>query len=162
MGAWVVRSRLNGRWVAERCQLLLCMPRAPPLLALLSHMERSRGLRRGRNLHGGARRPHLLPGGRPHAVAAAVRRRRRRRCACAWRAGLRCTGLGWLGRHARRAHSTARTAADAAPLRHCLACRHLRRLLVELLAVAKASRGKEEWGLDLSPVGEDFDPEAEL
>ena len=39
---------------------------------------------------------------------------------------------------------------------------HRHRLLVELLAVAKASRGKEEWGLDLSPVGEDFDPEAEL
>lgn len=38
--------------------------------------------------------------------------------------------------------------------------RHLRRLLVELLAIAKASKGKEEMELDLSPVGEEFDPEA--
>ena len=41
-------------------------------------------------------------------------------------------------------------------------CRHLRKLLVELLAIARATRGKEELALDLSPVGEDFDPEAEL
>ncbi|PRW39334.1 2-dehydro-3-deoxyphosphooctonate aldolase 1 [Chlorella sorokiniana] len=40
--------------------------------------------------------------------------------------------------------------------------RHLRKLLVELLAIARATRGKEELTLDLSPVGEDFDPEAEL
>ncbi|PSC67650.1 2-dehydro-3-deoxyphosphooctonate aldolase [Micractinium conductrix] len=38
--------------------------------------------------------------------------------------------------------------------------RHLRRLLLELIAVAQASKGKEELSLDLSPVGEDFDPEA--
>jgi hypothetical protein len=31
---------------------------------------------------------------------------------------------------------------------------------VELLDIAKASKGKEEIALDLSPVGEDFDPEA--
>jgi hypothetical protein len=36
--------------------------------------------------------------------------------------------------------------------------RHLRRLLVELLEVAKASKGKQGFDLDLSPVGEDFDP----
>lgn len=36
--------------------------------------------------------------------------------------------------------------------------RHLRRLLVELLEVAKASKGKQAFDLDLSPVGEDFDP----
>lgn len=38
--------------------------------------------------------------------------------------------------------------------------RHLRRLLQELIAIAKATRGAEEWDLDLSPVGDDFDPEA--
>ena len=38
-------------------------------------------------------------------------------------------------------------------------CRHLRRLLVELLAIAGASRGKEDFHLDLSPIKEeDFDP----
>ncbi|KAI3431561.1 hypothetical protein D9Q98_004610 [Chlorella vulgaris] len=36
--------------------------------------------------------------------------------------------------------------------------RHLRRLLVELLEVAKASKGKQAFDLDLSPVGEDFEP----
>lgn len=37
--------------------------------------------------------------------------------------------------------------------------RHLRRLLVELLAIAGASRGKEDFHLDLSPIKEeDFDP----
>jgi hypothetical protein len=36
--------------------------------------------------------------------------------------------------------------------------RHLRRLLEELLAIAKATRGKEDFSLDLSPVGQDFDP----
>lgn len=41
-------------------------------------------------------------------------------------------------------------------------CRHLRKLLVELLAIARATHGKEELTLDLSPVGDDFDPEAEL
>ncbi|KAI7837884.1 hypothetical protein COHA_008371 [Chlorella ohadii] len=40
--------------------------------------------------------------------------------------------------------------------------RHLRKLLVELLAIARATHGKEELTLDLSPVGDDFDPEAEL
>ncbi|KAL4427331.1 hypothetical protein ABPG77_003240 [Micractinium sp. CCAP 211/92] len=38
--------------------------------------------------------------------------------------------------------------------------RHLRRLLVELLDIARATRGKEEFHLDLTPVGESFDPEA--
>lgn len=37
---------------------------------------------------------------------------------------------------------------------------HLRRLLVELLDIARATRGKEEFHLDLTPVGESFDPEA--
>lgn len=46
------------------------------------------------------------------------------------------------------------------PPLHPRLCRHLRRLLVELIDVAKASKGKEEFSLDLSPVGEDFDPEA--
>lgn len=36
--------------------------------------------------------------------------------------------------------------------------RHLRKLLVELQALARTSRGKEDYPLDLSPVGEDFDP----
>lgn len=53
---------------------------------------------------------------------------------------------------------------SAPPIRATLLppCRHLRKLLVELLAIARATRGKEELTLDLSPVGEDFDPEAEL
>lgn len=38
--------------------------------------------------------------------------------------------------------------------------RHLRSLLVELIAIAEASRGREELELDLSPIGEDFDPQA--
>ena len=38
-------------------------------------------------------------------------------------------------------------------------CRHLRRLLVELVAIAAATRGREAFDLDLSAVGEaDFDP----
>ena len=45
----------------------------PALPPSSPRMTRSRGLRRGRAVHGGARRPHHLPGGRPHAVAAAVR-----------------------------------------------------------------------------------------
>ena len=40
--------------------------------------------------------------------------------------------------------------------------RHLRRLLVELIAIAKATRGNEEWDIDLSPIGNDFDPQAEV
>ena len=43
-------------------------------------------------------------------------------------------------------------------LRCC--CRHLRRLLEELLAIARATQGKSDFSLDLSPVGEDFDPQA--
>lgn len=37
--------------------------------------------------------------------------------------------------------------------------RHFRRLLVELIDIAKATKGKEEFVLDLSPIGDDeFDP----
>lgn len=36
--------------------------------------------------------------------------------------------------------------------------KHLRKLLVELLAIANASKGREEFEIDLSPTGEDFDP----
>ena len=32
------------------------------------------------------------------------------------------------------------------------------RLLEELLAIARATQGKADFSLDLSPVGEDFDP----
>ncbi len=40
-----------------------------------------------------------------------------------------------------------------------LECRHLRRLLVELIAVAKASRGKEPFDINLTPIEEEeFDP----
>jgi 2-dehydro-3-deoxyphosphooctonate aldolase (KDO 8-P synthase) len=38
--------------------------------------------------------------------------------------------------------------------------RNFRRLLVELVAIARASKGKEEVEIDLTPVGEEFDPEA--
>ncbi|KAL4440248.1 hypothetical protein ABPG75_003249 [Micractinium tetrahymenae] len=38
--------------------------------------------------------------------------------------------------------------------------RHLRRLLVELLDIARATRGRQDFHLDLTPVGEDFDPQA--
>jgi len=39
--------------------------------------------------------------------------------------------------------------------------RHFRRLLVELIDIAKATKGKEEFVLDLSPIGDDeFDPQA--
>lgn len=40
----------------------------------------------------------------------------------------------------------------------CVHRRHLRRLLVELIDVAKASRGREVFDVDLTPVGEEFDP----
>lgn len=38
--------------------------------------------------------------------------------------------------------------------------RNLRSLLVELIAIARATRGRDDLDIDLSPVGEDFDPEA--
>lgn len=38
--------------------------------------------------------------------------------------------------------------------------RHFRKLLVELIAIAKATNGKEDFPIDLSPVGEEFDPKA--
>jgi hypothetical protein len=34
-----------------------------------------------------------------------------------------------------------------------------RSLLVELIAIANVTKGKEDYVIDLSPVGEDFDPE---
>ncbi len=37
-----------------------------------------------------------------------------------------------------------------------------RSLLEELLAIAKVTRGKEASVIDLSPVGEDFDPSASV
>lgn len=40
--------------------------------------------------------------------------------------------------------------------------RHFRSLLEELLAIARATRGKEPKVIDLSPVGEDFDPAANV
>jgi 2-dehydro-3-deoxyphosphooctonate aldolase (KDO 8-P synthase) len=40
--------------------------------------------------------------------------------------------------------------------------RNLRRLLEELIAVANASRGREECRIDLLPVGEEFDPAASV
>ena len=40
--------------------------------------------------------------------------------------------------------------------------RHFRKLLAELVAIAGATRGRLDFPLDLSPVGEDFDPEAEV
>jgi hypothetical protein len=46
------------------------------------------------------------------------------------------------------------------PLACLCCCRHLRRLLEELLAIARATQGKADFSLDLSPVGEDFDPQA--
>ena len=36
--------------------------------------------------------------------------------------------------------------------------RNLRRLLEELVAIARVSRGLEDFRIDLLPVGEDFDP----
>lgn len=39
-------------------------------------------------------------------------------------------------------------------------CRHLRRLLEELIAIAQATKAKEPFELDLTPVGNDFDPQA--
>ena len=38
--------------------------------------------------------------------------------------------------------------------------RNLRRLLEELVAIARASRGAQDFRIDLLPVGEDFDPSA--
>ncbi|KDD75608.1 DAHP synthetase I [Helicosporidium sp. ATCC 50920] len=38
--------------------------------------------------------------------------------------------------------------------------RHLRRLLEELIAIAQATKAKEPFELDLTPVGNDFDPQA--
>jgi len=38
--------------------------------------------------------------------------------------------------------------------------RNLRALLVELIAIAAATRGKAEFAIDLRPVGEDFDSSA--
>ncbi len=40
--------------------------------------------------------------------------------------------------------------------------RNLRRLLEELIAIAHASRGREEYRIDLLPVGEEFDPSASV
>ena len=40
--------------------------------------------------------------------------------------------------------------------------KHFRRLLQELMALAQATRGLEPFPIDLSPTGEDFDPEAEV
>lgn len=37
-------------------------------------------------------------------------------------------------------------------------CRNLRGLLEELKAIAAASKGKAELGINLTPVGNDFDP----
>ena len=36
--------------------------------------------------------------------------------------------------------------------------RNLRRLLEELIAIAHASHGREDFRIDLLPVGEEFDP----
>ena len=41
----------------------------------------------------------------------------------------------------------------------CLCCRSL---LQELIAIAKATCGKEPTVIDLSPVGDDFDPSASI
>ena len=38
--------------------------------------------------------------------------------------------------------------------------RNLRRLLEELVAIARASRGLDDFRIDLLPVGDDFDPSA--
>ena len=38
----------------------------------------------------------------------------------------------------------------------CECC--LRALLEELIAIANATKGKEDFPIDLSPVGEEFDP----
>ena len=39
-------------------------------------------------------------------------------------------------------------------------CRNLRALLVELIAISEATRGKGTFNLDLTPVGDDFDSSA--
>lgn len=54
----------------------------------------------------------------------------------------------------------ATTHSTLSPVLPALSRRHLRRLLVELMAIAAATRGKDDFPLDLSPVGADFDPEA--
>jgi hypothetical protein len=36
-------------------------------------------------------------------------------------------------------------------------CRNLRALLLELIAISRATRGKEAFPIDLAPTGDDFD-----
>ena len=38
------------------------------------------------------------------------------------------------------------------------ACRNLRQLLEELIAIAAATKGKADFHIDLLPTGEDFEP----
>ena len=145
---------------------------APPVPLPVS-LPCSGGLRSGWPVHGGARQPHLLSSGWPHAVAPQVggctgpyfrlvvwtpqpplKLSNARPPPLPLPASCTRSLLRTTRRPARR--PTHRPHCPPARLSRC--CRHLRRLLEELLAIARATQGKADFSLDLSPVGEDFDP----